>query len=478
MANQKQFLYEEVAQAISHMIRDGTLSVGSRAPSLRALGRQLDVSVSTVMQAYQQLERSGLLLARPQSGFYVQALPNSEQEAPRWPSNGSSCARRVRIGAHMNDVLVSARAEGVLNLSVANPAPRLLPVKALNRSLRKVSTSHAMTSLDYAPIEGMPELRTHIARRSTTVVHPVTADSVLITTGATEALSLCLRAVARAGDVIAVESPAYFGVLQLIESLGMLALEIDTDPVEGLRPESLEALIDRQPIAALVSVATFNNPTGSLVPRKAREQIVQMLSARRIPLIEDDIYCDLYFGAHRPLPYKAFDHDGLVMTCSGFSKTLAPGYRIGWIIADRYMPELIDLKLISSAATPTLTQLAMTDYLIDGRHERHLTRLRRHCREQLQATRRAVQADFPEGTRISDPEGGFVLWIQLPRGLDSARLYREAIAENISITPGALFSSTGKFRNFLRLCAGQPFNDEIAQGIRRLGELAQGQRGP
>ncbi len=475
MSSARQFLYEEVAQTVTSMIHDGTLPVGSRAPSLRALGKQLDVSVATVMQAYEELEKSGLLKVRPQSGFYVQAPVPFASAAPRWPST-TAAARKVLIGAHMNEVLDSARSPDVLNLSIANPGAELLPVKALSRSLKRVCATHAEEVLDYAPIEGVLDLRTAIARRSAYLDHPVAPESVLITTGATEALSLCLRAVARAGDIIVVESPAYFAVLKMIESLGMLALEIDTDPVDGLRPEALAAVIERESVAAVVSVGTFNNPTGSVVPREAREQIVQMLAAKDIPLIEDDIYGELYLGQHKPLPYKAFDQSGQVMTCSGFSKTIAPGYRVGWIVADRYLAELKDLKLISSSATPTLTQLVMADFLADGRYDRHLTRLRRACLTQLQATRRAVHASFPAGTRISEPTGGYVLWIQLPRGMDANQLYRDAISENISITPGALFSSTGKFRNFLRLCAGQPFNEEIARGITRLGELAQSQR--
>lgn len=469
------FLYEEVAQSVASMIHDGTLSAGARAPSLRSLGKQLNVSVATVMQAYEELEKNGLLKARPQSGFYVQAIPPSSHSAPRWRST-TAAARKVQIGAHMNEVLASARVPGVLDLAIANPATELLPVKALNRSLKRVCSARATDALAYAPIEGMQELRNSIARRSMHLEHPVNPDSVLITTGATEALSLCLRAVARAGDVIAVESPAYFGVLQIIESLGMLALEIDTDPVDGLRPEALAVVLQREPVAAVVSVGTFNNPTGSVVPREAREQIVALLAEQGIPLIEDDIYGELYLGQHKPLPYKAFDRTGQVMTCSGFSKTIAPGYRVGWIVADNTMAKLKDLKLISSSSTPTLTQMTIADFLMDGRYDRHLTRLRRACRDQLQATRRAVHAYFPAGTRISEPTGGYVLWIQLPRGMDANQLYREAIAENISITPGALFSSTGKYRNFLRLCAGQPFSETIALGIQRLGELAVGQR--
>lgn len=475
MSDTRQFLYEEVAQTVTRMIQDGTLSVGARAPSLRALGKQLDVSVATVMQAYEELEKSGLLTVRPQSGFYVQGPPPSVNASPRWPSTAAA-ARKVLIGAHMNEVLDSARSPDVLNLSIANPGTELLPVKALSRSLKRVCAARAEESLNYAPIEGVHELRMAIARRSASLDRPVAADSVLITTGATEALSLCLRAVARAGDTIIVESPAYFGVLKMIESLGMLALEIDTDPVDGLRPEALASIIERESVAAVVSVGTFNNPTGSVVPREARERIVQILAASNIPLIEDDIYGELYLGPHKPLPYKAFDQSGQVMTCSSFSKTIAPGYRVGWIIADRHLAELKDLKLISSSATPTLMQLVMADFLTDGRYDRHLTRLRRACREQLQATRRAVHASFPPGTRISEPTGGYVLWIQLPRGMDANQLYRDAISEKISITPGALFSSTGKFRNFLRLCAGQPFSDEIARGITRLGELARSQR--
>ncbi len=471
----RQFLYEEVADTVACMIREGTLPVGAKAPSLRALGKQLDVSVATVMQAYEELEKSGLLKVRPQSGFYVQASRHENADAPRWPSTPPS-ARKVQIGAHMNEVLASARLPGVLNLGIANPSAELLPIKALNRSLRKVCSAQATEAVDYAPIEGVLELRSAIARRAAHIDQPLSAESVLITTGATEALSLCLRAVAKAGDIVVVESPTYFSVLQTIESLGMLALEIDTHPTLGLRPDSLAAVIQREKVAAVVSVATFNNPTGSLVPRQMRQDIVSLLATHNIPLIEDDIYSELYFGQNKPMAYKAFDKSGTVMTCSSFSKTIAPGYRVGWIVAHHYWQKLIDLKLISSSATPTITQLTLADFLDHGRYDRHLTRLRRACRDQLQATRRSVLKHFPAGTRCSEPAGGYVLWVQLPRGMDANRLYRDAIQEQISITPGPLFSSTGKFRNFLRLCAGQPFTLHIEQAIHRLGKLASHQR--
>lgn len=473
--NQRQFLYEEVADTVATMIREGTLPEGSKAPSLRALGKQLEVSVATVMQAYEQLERIGYLKVRPQSGFYVQAIVPTNAQAPHWPSTRAS-ARKVQIGAHINEVMESSRKPEVINFGIANPCATLLPVKALARSLRKVSATHPDMAMDYAPIEGIAELRAAIARRASHLDRPASPDSVLITTGATEALSLCLRAVAKAGDTVVVESPCYFSLLQTIQSLGMLALEIDTHPVHGLQPRALASVIEREKVAAVVTVATFNNPTGSLVPRQAREEIVQLLTTHNIPLIEDDIYSELYFGQQKPIPYKAFDKRGLVMSCSSFSKTIAPGYRVGWILADDHLLSLKELKLISSSSTPTLTQLALADFLETGRYDRHLTRMRRACRDQLSRLRRAVHTHFPVGTRSSDPSGGYVLWVQLPRGMDANRLYRDAIAQGISLTPGPLFSSTGKFRNFFRLCAGQPWTPALEGAVQRLGELAEEQR--
>ncbi len=466
----RSFLYDQVADLIIDMIQAGTLPTGSRAPSLRALGRQLNVSVATVMQAYEKLETLGYLQARSKSGFYVEAMHSSQLPALRWSRQAVS-PHKVQLGKHMNEILASARAKGVMPLGIANPAIELLPCKALTRALRRVSAGNSSHTLCYAPIQGEGVLRSTIARRAISRGMQLSVDDVLVTTGATEALSLCLRAVAQPGDVIAVESPAYFSVLQLIESLGMLALEIGTHPRHGLTPDSLERVIARQTISAVVSVATFNNPTGSLVPAEAKRDIVELLAQHQIPLIEDDIYGDLHYAEQRPPTYKSFDLDSTVICCSSFSKTIAPGYRIGWLIAHQQMRELLDLKLISSSATPSLTQLAIADFLNNSRYDRHLNRMRRACHNQTSRMRQAILEYFPEGTRVSEPSGGYVLWVQLPRVIDTHRVYRDAIAVGISITPGALFSSSGKFRNFMRLCAGMPWSDEIQQAIARLGHI-------
>jgi DNA-binding transcriptional MocR family regulator len=284
-------------------------------------------------------------------------------------------------------------------------------------------------------------------------------------------LALSLQTVTRRGDIVAVESPTYFSVLRLIERMGLLAVEIDSDPETGLCLDALESAIDTMDIKAVVGVLNFSNPVGSLMPADAKRRLVGMLDDAGIPLIEDDIYGDLYFGEQRPPVARCFDPNGRVLTCSSFSKSIAPGYRIGWVISDRYRDEIIEWKQATSSAMCSLPQIAMADYLRSGEYERHLVRLRSAYRVQVDKMRFMLARHLPAGTRISNPQGGFVLWIELPRGTDALELLQRAMAENISLTPGMMFSATRKYRNFIRINCGHPWDQRIEGAVVRLGEL-------
>jgi DNA-binding transcriptional MocR family regulator len=286
-----------------------------------------------------------------------------------------------------------------------------------------------------------------------------------------EALNLCLRAVAKPGDVIAIESPAFYGTLQVIESLGMRALEIPTDPRNGIVLDALASALRRQKIRACLFVLNFSNPLGSCMPDTDKKALVELLARREIPLIEDDIYGDLYFAERRPRTAKAYDRQGLVLLCSSFSKTLAPGYRVGWTAPGRFKLQVESLKFTSSMATTTAPQMAIADFLQSGGYERYLRKIRRILMTQVQQMSNAVGRYFPAGTKVTRPQGGYVIWVELPHGVDSLELHRRALAQKISIAPGPIFSAKQKYKNFIRLSCGLPWSEKIDGAVRKLGEL-------
>ena len=286
-----------------------------------------------------------------------------------------------------------------------------------------------------------------------------------------EALNLCLRAVAKAGDIVAIESPAFYGTLQIIESLGMKALEIPADPRDGIILDALAAAIRRQKVKACLFVLNFSNPLGSCMPDANKKELVELLARREIPLIEDDIYGDLCFGEPRPKTAKAYDKQGLVLLSSSFSKTLAPGYRVGWTAPGRFKPQVESLKFTSSMATVTAPQMAIADFLQSGGYDRYLRKIRRILMTQVQQMSDAVGRYFPAGTKVTRPQGGYVLWVELPRFVDSLDLHRRALQQKISIAPGPIFSAKQKYKNFIRLSCGLPWSEKIDRAVQTLAEL-------
>jgi len=466
-----QLLYDQVAKVVRDMVAEGAVAPGERVPSLRSMSRQLKVSITTVMQAYALLEDEGLIESRPQSGYFVTARPGVAIPAPR-RSRTQRAPRQVKVGGAVQSIFSMAGRDDIVPLGVANPSPDLLPVRTLNRLVRHVAGRFPAETLNYNFPPGDPGLRREIALRASSLGGAVSPEDVIVTTGATEALTTSLSAVAGPGDIVAVESPAYFMLLQVIESLGMMALEIATDPATGMVLDDLQKAVEQIPVKAVISNANFHNPTGSLMPDANKARLVEMLAGKGIALIEDDIYGDLYFTDERPRTLKSFDTEGNVILCSSYSKTVAPGYRIGWVIPGRYYQQVLDRKQLVSSCTASLPQLVMAEFLHSGGYDRNVAALRRHYREQVQRMRGAVADHFPAGSRVSEPRGGFVLWVELPAGSECLELFNRAMQEGISLTPGVLFSSTGKYRNFIRLSAGQPWGPRIENAVATLGRLA------
>nr|MBA2735858.1 PLP-dependent aminotransferase family protein [Pyrinomonadaceae bacterium] len=369
-------------------------------------------------------------------------------------------------------ILSLPSARNIVPYGAVNPAPELLPIKKLNRILASVSTRSNSVANAYSPSSGMDELRRQIARRLfESGVNAVSGD-VIVTCGATEAINLCLRAVTSPGDAVAVESPTYFGILQTIESLGLRAIEIPTHPREGVCLDALEKSLEQHQIKACVFVLNFSNPLGSLMPDEKKQKLVTMLAKAEIPLIEDDIYGDLHFGAARPKAAKAFDSEGLVMLCSSVSKTIAPGYRIGWTLPGKFKPQIELLKRTTTLATPTLLQLAIAEFLESDRYSRHLSAMRRTVAEHIERASAAIADYFPKNTKVTRPAGGCVLWVELPKSADALALYDKALIKGISISPGLLFSSDEQYRHCFRLNCGHPWSNRMEEALKTLGKIA------
>lgn len=465
------FRYEKVADRVARMIEAGTIRPGERVPSVRRLSRESGVSISTVLQAYLWLESRGFIEARPQSGFYARISPRRLPPEPE-VSAPPAAAGSVSMGDLVAQVMQAARDPGIVPFGAASPSPQLFPTERLHRAQSSVVRRLGSQVHTYDISPGNQELRRQIARRSIHAGCALSAEEIVITCGCIEALNLCLRAVTSPGDVVAVESPTYFGILQILENLNLKALEVATHPRDGIDLGALQSSLRKHKVAACLFMPNFHNPLGACMPEENKKELVTMLAAKEIPLIEDDIYGDLPFGPRRPVTAKSFDQKGLVLLCSSFSKILAPGYRIGWTSPGRFQKEVDRLKLMSTMGTGTLPQLVLAEFLNRGRYDRYLREIRSAYRSQTQLITEAVGKYFPEGTRVTRPAGGVVLWVEMPKAVDALELYKRAFEKKISIAPGKIFSCKNQYRNFVRLNCGQMWSDRLDRALLTLGQLA------
>jgi DNA-binding transcriptional MocR family regulator len=467
-------LYEKLADELGGQVERGVLRAGDRLPSVRQLSEERGVSVATVLSAYLILEGRGLAEARPKSGHFVRMRKAESTPVPA-PPRRAPAAARVSTTPDADDLIRDmSRDRGLVPLGTAFVAPELLPLKRLNALLAAVAREGGGPGGAYEDVRGQKQLRKQLARRAEAQGVQLDADEIVTTLGATEALSLALGVTTKPGDVIAVESPAYFGLLRLAECHGLRAIEIPNDARTGLDLDALDDAIRTSPVRAVLATPSFQNPLGSRMPEENKERLVKMLARRDIPLIEDDVYADLSFDGTRPRPAKTFDDRGNVLLCGSFSKTLCPGYRVGWIAAGRFQEAIERRKFAFVVASPTPTQMAIAELLGEGGYDRHLRRLRHALALQSERYRDAIAEAFPPGTRISHPQGGFVLWVELPPQSDAVAIQRRALERGIAVAPGTIFSARPRFGHCLRISTGHPWSPRIERAIATLGELSAG----
>lgn len=463
-------LYQDFADLTAKLIAGGVLRPGDRLLSVRQACKAHGISPITVTQAYHQLESRGLIEARPKSGYFVRArlghrLPEPEMTHPV----GGSTA--LDVSDFIFEILDSVRDPAIAPLGSSFPDPRLYPLDKLGRFLagaaRKLDPLATVTDLP----PGNEELRRQLALRYLVHGATVSPHEIIVTSGAMEGLNLCLQALTRPGDLIAVESPTFYAGLQASERLGLKVIEIPSHPREGVSISALADALRHHPIKACLFMLNFANPTGSRVSDENKRALVDLLRKHQVPLIEDDVYAELYFGREAPLSSKAMDTDGLVLHVSSFAKSLAPGYRVGWVAAGRYAKLVQRQKYSTSLATAVPTQIALAEYLKQGGFENHLRQLRRQLATQEAQLIAGIEEHFPAGIRLARPEGGYFVWLELPRQVDTLRLHAEALSRAISIAPGPIFSAKREFSNYLRLNFGHPATPRQRDALITLGRL-------
>lgn len=468
--NNPDHLYLQVADGLEKMISDDVLKIGDKLPSVRMLSEEYGISMGTAFQAYYHLEGKGLIESRPKSGYYVRFSQKRFRELPK-VIQPDVLSHEVSVKEMINSIYgdIALNSDKVINFAIAVPDVSLLPVAKINKSVVHAMRNYKDHCISYEHTQGSTELRKQVARLAFNWGGKIKPDEVVITSGCLEAITMCLRAVTKPGDTIAIESPNYFGIYQSAENLGLKVLEISSSHITGLDIDCMQKALKDFPVKACVVTPNFNNPGGGCMPDENKKKLVELINRHNIPLIEDDIYGELYFGRNRPRTCKYYDTKGLVMHCSSLSKSLAPGYRIGWVLPGKFIDEVRFVKRMNNISSPTITQAAMAHFLQNGRYEYHLKNLRKALHTQCLRYMQGIIEHLPEDTKVSRPQGGFVLWVELNKKINAFRLRTEAMKHHISVVPGKIFSAGSHYNNFIRISFGKPWNDDMDYGMMMLG---------
>ena len=459
--------YENLVTQLKHQIESGVWQAGDKLPSLRKQAEQSGLSLMTVVHAYQMLESQGWVQSKSRSGYSVSPrteLPHSTE------TKSIHSIESIDINDFIFDVLQASRNPRMISFGYAYPDPALYPRQQLVKSLSAAAKSLTIsTALDNLP-PGNEKLRSIIAKRYAAKGMNISPDEIVITAGALEALSLSLQSVTQPGDWVIVESATFYGALQTLERLGLKALFIRTDPKYGMDLQSLETALQSHPVKACWMMTNMQNPLGYTLSADKKEQLTALLAKYQVPLIEDDVYSELYNDEEPPLPAKAYDAPN-VMHCSSFSKSLVAGFRIGWVAAGKQALNIQKLQLMSTITTSVPIQLALANYLQTRNYEHHLRQLRKKLYIRKQQTVRCLKQYLPDNVNIHANAGGYFIWVELPKQVNTLKLYQQALSNMITIAPGKMFSSSDEFAHCFRLNTSFELTESRTRAIKTLADL-------
>lgn len=467
--SKKELLYLQIANNIEHQIKSDVLKIGDKLPSLRTIALEKGVSLTTAQQSYFELESRGLIEARPKSGYYVSYAHKYFKNIPQ-----TSQPIVAKTEDNTEEIIFTISQninKAEIELSTGVPSIELLPVAKMNKAIVNATRTLRDSGLNYDKY-GNQNLKKQIAIRSLMWGGKLKAEDILTTSGSIDAISFCMITLTQRGDTIAVESPVYFGILHLAKSLGLNVLELPTNPVTGIEVDALKKVMEIKKIKLCLLVSNFSNPLGSCMPNENKKAVVNLIEKYDVPLIEDDLFGDLYFGNYRPTCCKTYDESGMVLLCNSFSKTLAPGYRVGWMAPGKFKEKVARTKYYHSLYTTSITHEAVGSFLENDRYENHLRKLRQTLHRNSLQFLRCIGQYFPDDTKVTIPQGGLHLWIELNKKIDTVELYNRAIANKISIAPGRMFTLQNQYNNCLKLSCGLVWSDKVESALKLIGKLA------
>ena len=464
----KDVLYLKIANSVTEQIKSETLQFGDRLPSLRSAQKLYNVSLNTVKQAYMELESRSLVESRPKYGYYVS---QTSQRKLALPSVGKM---KVYEGDKSPEDLIgkvfgAIGGTDMTQFGLGIPGKSLLPVAKMKKCMIDVIKKKHDSGTNYEPVQGNEQLRREIAKWSIVMEGKITEDDLVITSGAMNGVYNCLMAVTQPGDSVAVDSPVYFGILQAIQLLGLKAVEIPTHPITGVDLDALKKVLPK--LSACCFVVNYNNPLGFQMPDENKKELVRMLTEYNVPLVEDDVYGNIYFGAGRPKPCKFYDEAGIVMWVGSVSKTLAPGFRVGWVAPGKFKDKIIRQKLVQTVSGPSLFSDVIADFLEHGRYDHHLRMFRKKLYANYLQIQKSVTQYFPDNTKISEPKGGFMLWLELDKRICTEDLYDAAVSQKVNFAPGRMFSQYNQFQNCMRLNYALEWTDRVESDLEKLGKM-------
>ncbi|CAI8856476.1 PLP-dependent aminotransferase family protein [Chryseobacterium sp. IT-36CA2] len=464
----KDVLYLKIANSVTEQIKSETLQFGERLPSLRSAQKLYNVSLNTIKQAYMELESRSLVESRPKYGYYVSQTSQRKLALPSVAQMKVSEKKNTPQDL-IDKVFGVISGTDITQFGLGIPGKSLLPVAKMKKCMIDVIKRKNDSGTNYEPVQGSEELRREIAKWSMVMEGRITEDDLVITSGAMNAVYNCLMAVTQPGDSVAVESPVYFGILQAIQLLGLKAVEIPTHPITGVDLDALKKVLPK--LSACCFVVNYNNPLGFQMPDENKKELVKMLTEHNVPLVEDDVYGNIYFGAGRPKPCKYYDEAGIVMWVGSVSKTLAPGFRVGWVAPGKFKEKIIRQKLVQTVSGPSLFSDVITDFLAHGRYDHHLRMFRKKLYANYLQIQKSVIEYFPDNTKISEPKGGFMLWLELDKRICTEDLYDLAVSQKVNFAPGRMFSQYNQYQNCMRLNYALEWTDRVESDLEKLGKM-------
>ncbi|WP_158795817.1 PLP-dependent aminotransferase family protein [Pedobacter sp. L105] len=466
----KEPVYITFANKIAAMIDSGIYKAEEKLPSIRNLHKENGLSIGTVLQSFNYLLDKGLVISREKSGYFVNHSLGKRLPLPK-ALPASLSERSVHIDQLLQKLRINGTSRNFVTFANALPDNRLLPFNSIKRAIQQTSRDSSGNYLKLESRIGNQELREEIAKRSFLWKGSTHADELIITNGATEAILCCLKAVTKPGDTVLVQDPCYYGIMQVLEALDLKIATIPSHPETGISVDDVKEACEKLAIKACVLVSNFNNPDGASISTEGKKQLAEFANSHQIPLVEDDIYGELFFKGSRPDTIKAYDTDGWVMYCSSFTKTLVPGFRIGWCAAGRFTYDVARIKSMHNGSTSNFSQRVVLQLLSSGSYERHLQKLRLELNKNLIRTTSLIEQHFPKGTKVTRPKGGLVIWVELPENINAADFQEKAFQHEVSYAPGELFSSKGDYQHYIRISYCNLWENKVQKALVKLGDL-------